>query len=256
MATEKRKPHISGVVTFHNERIVAHRTLLGLERVRKHSEQQGITVELIAVLDNADSETIRIVSSSPVLRDSDQILTVDNNDTGLSRNSGINAANGSFIGFFDGDDYHSTHWLTQALHTITHKKDEVAVHPEYQISFGKTHCIARPPDMDEEKNYPFETCLTVHPWTSSVFARKDTFRTYPYERTQVKNTGFGFEDWHWNLELVAAGIKHVSAPGTAIYYRRKPSSVLTEQVQNGAIIRPSRFFSPDAEWIRQRFSHK
>jgi len=256
MATERRNPHVSGVVTFHNESIVAHRTLLGLERVRRHSEQQGINVELIAVLDNADSETIRIVSSCPVLRDSDQILVVENSDLGLSRNNGINAANGSFIGFFDGDDYYSANWLTQAVHTIRHKENEVAVHPEYQISFGKMHCIARPPDMDQEKNYPLVTCLTTHPWTSCVFARKDTFLTYPYERTQVKNTGFGFEDWHWNLELVAAGIKHISALGTAHYYRRKPSSVLTEQVQNGAIIRPSRFFSPDAEWISQCISHK
>lgn len=248
-----QKPLVSGIATFHNEGIAAHRTMLGLDRLRKYSEQRGITVELVAVLDSADNETTRIVSSSPVMSKEDTVVEVRHKDVGLSRNSGVQHAAGEYIGVFDGDDYYSANWLVEALRIVEQKKHEVAVHPEYQISFEKVHCIARPPDMDEEQNYPLATCLAIHPWTSCAFARRSTFLAHPYQSTKSRQTGYGFEDWHWNLELIADGIRHVSAPGTAHFYRRKQSSMLSAETIDGAVIRPSCFFDPDTPWINQLF---
>ena len=88
------KIDISAVVTFHAEGLVAHRTLLGLERVRRYANQHNIVVEFVLILDTADAETSRIVRSSPVLREIDQILEVTNADQGASRNSGIAVALG------------------------------------------------------------------------------------------------------------------------------------------------------------------
>ncbi len=242
------EPLVSGIVTFHGEGIVAHYTLLGLDRLRKHALAEGIPVDFVVVLDNADAETREIVVNCPVLQDTDTVLEVGNCDLGLSRNSGIEVARGDFIGVFDGDDYYSANWLAEALRTVRLRTGKVVVHPEYQISFGTIHCIVRPVDLDEQKDYPLVSCLAVHPWTACAFGCREMFLECPYEATNAKQSGFGFEDWHWNLELLAKGYRHVSAAGTAHYYRRKATSLLTETIANSAIIRPGRFFSSGKHW--------
>lgn len=241
-------PCIDAVVTFHSEGIIAHRTLLGLERIRMHAEAHGIELRLIAVLDNATQETRDIVIGNRVLRPCDQIVQVRHGDLSLSRNSGIEASRADYIGIFDGDDYYSANWLTEALRTLRSRHGEAIVHPEFQVSFGTVHCIARSVDMDETPDYPLANCLTVNPWGACSFGRRQTYLDCPYHVVDFRSTGFGHEDWHWNLELVARGVRHVSAPNTAHFYRRKPSSMLTDQVAGGAVIRPSSFFEASHAW--------
>ena len=68
----KVTPTIDAIVTFHSEGIVAHRTLLGLNRLRDHAAKAGIRVGIIAVLDSADGDTREIVINSPLLGSGDQ----------------------------------------------------------------------------------------------------------------------------------------------------------------------------------------
>jgi glycosyltransferase involved in cell wall biosynthesis len=245
---KNHKIDISAVITFHSEGVLAHRTLLGIERVRKYANRHNIAVDLLLVLDMADDETMRVVCSSPVLREIDQILIVKNADLGASRNSGIAASQADFIGIFDGDDYFSENWLVGALNTVKSKEGEVVVHPDYVISFGAINAVAQILDMDRTPDYPLANCFSVHPWVSSSFARRQIYLNHPYHRADTQETGFGFEDWHWNLELLAAAVRHVSAPNTALFYRRKASSMLVNQLGNKAIIRPSQFFNAPENW--------
>jgi glycosyltransferase involved in cell wall biosynthesis len=245
---QNNKIDISAIVTFHAEALVAHRTLLGLERVRKYANQRNIVVEFVLVLDTADTETRRIVRSSPVLREIDQILEVTNADLGSSRNSGIAASKAEFIGIFDGDDYYSENWLFAALNTTKSKEGDVVVHPDYVVSFGAIHAVAQLLDMDRTPEYPLENLFSVHPWISSSFAKRQIYLEHPYLRADAQKTGFGFEDWHWNLEVLAGGVRHVSAPDTALFYRRKTSSMLVDQLNTRAIIRPNRFFNAPENW--------
>lgn len=239
---------ISAIVTFHNEGLLAHKTLLGLERLRRYAESAGASVELVAVLDNVDKETARVVNSSPVMRSTDQVITVYNGDQGASRNSGVAAAIGRYVGLFDGDDYHSENWLWGALNTVEAKQGDVIAHPDYVASFGAVHSIGQIPDMDITPGYPLANCFSVHPWVSSSFGKKEIYMKHPYSRTDTQITGFGFEDWHWNLELLGNGVRHVTAPQTALFYRRKATSVLVYHLANNAIVRPSRFFTHPEQW--------
>lgn len=241
-------PVISAVVTFHNEGLLAHKALLGLERVRSYAEARGISVELVTVLDCADTETERVVKSSSVLRGSDQVMTVSNGDVGASRNSGIAIARGSYIGIFDGDDYYSNNWLHQALAVADKKGGELIVHPEYTITFGTDHNVSVVWDMDDNKKYSLSSCFSVHPWVSCSFGKKEIYLRYPYHRTDPIKTGFGYEDWHWNLELVSQGVRHVTAKETALFYRRKAISMLTKMDSIEVIIRPSNFFNRTENW--------
>lgn len=239
---------ISAIITFHGEELLAHKTLLGLERLRVYAEDRGVSVEFVVVLDNADPETERVVESSPVLRESDQVVKVSNGDLGASRNSGIAVANGHCSGIFDGDDYYSENWLFEAFNTLKQKQGGVVVHPDYAVSFGAIYSIGRLIDMDREMDYPIASCFSVHPWVSSSFGATELYRKIPYVRSDTKSTGFGFEDWHWNLELLGHGVRHVSALQTTLFYRRKPMSMLVNQVTANAIVRPSSFFSTANAW--------
>ncbi|MDT4855632.1 hypothetical protein FQZ97_899950 [compost metagenome] len=240
-------PAISVVMTFHREQVLANFALLGFLRVRTAAEAAGIAVELVAVLDSADEETTRIVTSHPAIRHDDQVLRVQNGDLAASRNDGIASAHALYIAILDGDDYYSKNWLTEALRMAEAAVGRVIVHPELTVSFGAVHCVAETFDMDRG-NYPMASCMMVHPWISCSFGLRDIYKRHPYQPTRLRDTGFGFEDWHWNLETVADGIRHVTAPKTALFYRRKASSMVTEMAQGGAIVRPSRFFDEPERW--------
>lgn len=244
------QPLVSAVVTFHSEGLLAHKTLLGLERIRIFSEKRGISVELVAVLDCADAETKRVVNSSPVIRCTDKITEVSNGDPGMSRNSGIAAAVGKYIGIFDGDDFYSENWLCKALAVSLSKADPVVVHPEHTISFGSLHAISDVWDMDDKNDYSLVNAFAIHPWISCSFGEKRIYRQCPYQRAESKATGFGYEDWHWNLELISHGVVHVTAKETALYYRTKRESRFTDQSGGKSILRPSDFFNHPKKWLQ------
>lgn len=246
---EPTSPLISAVVTFHGEGLLAHKTLLGLERLRRFANQRNTVVEFVLVLDSADSETTRTVRSSPVLRDSDQIIEVANYDQGASRNSGISVARGEYLCLLDGDDYYSENWFVSALDTVDSKQGVVVVHPDYVVCFGLVHSIGKILDLDRTPDYPLANLFSVHPWVCSSFAKRDIYLRHPFLSSDSKQTGFGFEDWHWNLEVLAEGIRHVSAPCTALFYRRRSSSVLAGHHEQRVVVRPSRFFDTPEKWL-------
>ncbi|XQU68428.1 glycosyltransferase family 2 protein [Cupriavidus sp. H18C1] len=240
-------PAISAIMTFHGEKVLAHFALLGLQRMRAVADSQGIAVELVAVLDCADDETARIVTEHPSVRSSDQIVQVRNADLASSRNDGIAHATAPYIAILDGDDYYCRHWFVSALHKAQLASNDVIVHPELTISFGAVHCVAKTFDMDSA-DYPLAGCMMDHPWISCSFGKRDIYLRHPYQLTNVRTTGFGYEDWHWNVETLAHGVRHVTAPRTAMFYRRKTSSMVVEMVQSGATVRPSRFFDEPEKW--------
>jgi glycosyltransferase involved in cell wall biosynthesis len=239
---------ISAIITFHSEGLLANKTLFGLERVRKFTELHDLVVEFVIVLDTADEETTQAVNTNPVVRSCDKIIEVENRDLGASRNSGIAVASGTYIGIFDGDDYYSENWLSSAFSVMKKKEGSVIVHPEFTISFGVVHAVGDSLDMDDREDYSLVNFFSINPWTSCSFGKKSTYLSHPYCRTDSKDTGFGYEDWHWNLELVSHGIRHVTAKETALFYRRKAVSMLTGMTASGAVVRPNEFFNRTEKW--------
>ncbi|MGF6690321.1 hypothetical protein M2318_000365 [Metapseudomonas resinovorans] len=234
-------PDISLIMNFHAEGVQAHWSLLGFQRMRDHALRCNLNVQLIAVLDRSDADTRRMVSGHPVLCAGDKVLEVEHGDLGLSRNAGVASADALHVGFLDGDDYCSANWLVEALRAATAAGHSIVVHPEYTLSHGTCQLIGRSVDQLVE-DYPLDSCFKHHPWVSVVFAAKSVFLEIPYRETRVLETGYGYEDWDWNLQVVASGRKHTLAAQTCLFYRRKDQSMLVAMNARKALVRPGPFF--------------
>jgi len=177
----------------------------------------------------------------------DLVLKVQCGDLGLARNIGFAAARGEFSCNFDGDDLFSANWITAALHRATQAGKPAVVHPQLVVNFDRIQSVCRLIDQSDGR-FADAALLKTHPWIANGLAPASLYRDVPYQQAGVAE-GFGYEDWHWNLEVMAHGFVHVTAPETAIFYRRKAESMLTSYVASKVVIRPSRFFE-DIAWTK------
>jgi glycosyltransferase involved in cell wall biosynthesis len=229
---------VSLIATFHREGYIAGWTLDNLSRLRREADVAGLSHELICILDKADDETISVVEGHDGLRRQDKVARVDNGDPGMSRNDAVSRANGEFIAMFDGDDYHSRYWLNRAHRVLASGSRKRVVHPAFTVSFGSSHYIMKVLDQ-EACDISANSLLTLNPWGASVFVERRAVAECPYQAARTESTGFGHEDWHWNLEMIARGFTFVTAPETALYCRRRPNSRAARAAEAAAIVRPS-----------------
>jgi len=238
-------PDITLIATFHNEGRLAYTTLKSLERCRANAELHGLFVEAIYICDNVDETTFKFIKEFARNTDNEKIERVRFGDLSCSRNRGISIARGRYIAICDGDDLYSENWLAASYFFCESSSTQMLVHPAITISFGAlqgyTHTI------DQLSNqFDADNLLMTNFWCSCVFGLKQHFIAYPYRqmRSDGKSSGFGYEDWHWNCETVAAGLIHRPTPETALFYRRKAGSSLNAlQQQENATIPPTTFFA-------------
>lgn len=234
---------ISIIVTFHSEGLLAHLTLNSIERCRLYAEEHGISTEYIWVLDNTNKETKQILMDYPIDTSVITILEVNHGDSGAARNSGVKIANGKAIGIFDGDDYYSTNWIERGWHYLQEYGPKTILHPEFILNFEAVTIYGWQVDQFAEY-FNINGLLTHNFWTSAwTIADRLVYLNIPYVPTHVNQTGFAFEDWHWNCETIAAGYQHRLASETIGFYRRKTASRITQEIGAGGIMAPSKIFS-------------
>lgn len=234
---------ISVIVTFHREGRLAHRSINSIIRTRAAIEATGVIVETILVLDCADDLTRHSVISHPARRQQDRIIEVGYRDLSASRNEAIAGASGGHIAIFDGDDLYSEKWLLQAYKRHLEDGGYHIYHPELIVSFDTVKGYNYEVDQTSVQFDPLNLLMTNY-WCSCSFANHETYLDHPYVPKDSVDCGFGFEDWHWNCETVAAGLEHRIVPGTAIFYRRKRvGSLGTTDKDAFRIIRPTQLFS-------------
>lgn len=243
-----KKPDITVIVTFHGERELAQISINSIVRTRTAIESIGVTVETILVLDCADDLTRQSVVNHPARRQQDRIIEVCYGDLSASRNEAIARANGGCVAIFDGDDLYSEKWLLNAF--LRHQEDGCrhVYHPEIIVSFDAVQNYNFEVDQ-RDKQFDSLNLMMTNYWCSCSFASHQTFLDHPYVPKDGVDCGFGFEDWHWNCETVAAGLEHRIVPETAIFYRRKRVGSLGSTDKKAfRVIRPTRLFSlyPDA----------
>ncbi|MGA2151678.1 MAG: glycosyltransferase [Geobacteraceae bacterium] len=234
------KKDISCVLTLHAEGLIAHKTIRSINRAVKYAEQCGLVTELLIVLDLATSETRRYVETSSIIDPAAGIISTDFGDCGLARNAGIEQACGEYVAIIDGDDLISENWLVRA-HEVNQLSHGYVVHPEVVVCFDQKNELFYPPDQHQE-DFDESNLIIENYWTVLSFSRRETYLLNPY-RAMPALSGYGFEDWHWNCEVMARGFVHKTAPGTAFFYRVKEmGGINAEATARNALIPHSALF--------------
>jgi glycosyltransferase involved in cell wall biosynthesis len=239
---EPAQPDVTVVVTAHAEGTLLRMSVNALLRCRARAADSGIDAEILVVGDALDAATARVVDDlegTPGVR----ILRENFRDLGLARNAGIHQARGRWVAVADGDDLYGANWLVASLDRAHREDSPCIVHPELVVLFGAEsgHYWQRgedSPDFDKA------CALHINPFNSCAFAERAVFLAHPYHAVGPAAGGFGFEDWHWNCETMAAGIRHLVASTTVQFVRRKSDGSLSKlQARHSAIIRPTSFFA-------------
>lgn len=232
-------PDISVIVTAHHEGRLAHFTISSLFRSLAYAAKNGITTEVIIVLDKPDQQTLDYFSR---YADSKIKLShVENGDLGLSRNHGVSLASGKYIAFLDADNLFAKDWIYRAVNFLSLYPPNIVVHPEYHVIFEGNNLVWKQ-ISSSDRNFKLDNLIENNYWDAVCAGHRDVFIRFPYETT-MKSPGFGFEDWHFNCQTLAGGICHFVVPDTVHFLRvKKNGSLLAYTVQTNRMIRPTKLF--------------
>jgi glycosyltransferase involved in cell wall biosynthesis len=215
--------HASIVLNIHREAVFLRRTLLSLDEAAKFARSKGTRLELVAVLDRTDDRTRQVLTSFDLSSyQSAKIIDVDNGSLGPSRNDGINHSSGEFIFTADADDLVSYNYFHAILEEAQSKGKNALYFPEAVLSFGDAPWITLYRGSEAVPPWAF---VDGQPYISRVCAHKDIFLSIPYWDVRLQK-GYAYEDWHFNAEAVALGVEIHVVPGTVLFYRQRPGSLL------------------------------
>jgi glycosyltransferase involved in cell wall biosynthesis len=209
-------------VTAHAEDFLLRPTLNSVALALDEVTAAGHTSELLIVLDRPSEWTRR-----EALRWRDDVhtsfevrtLEVDNGESGASRNSAVTGARGEVLALCDGDDLVSRGFFSTALTLITASPVATIVHPETVLSFGD-RALKWTVRSTDDPNLKYTDLLTTNLWPSCSVSRRETYVRYPYPVLQP-GSGFGPEDYSWNITTATGGVRHVIAPNSVFFYRTR-----------------------------------
>lgn len=237
-------------ITAHNEGLVAHKTMRSILEATKKLEEKNISYEILIHIDNGDQITKDYFQR---YKDNPSVEIFENSfgDPGPSRNFLAQKARGEYITFLDGDDLISDNWLIAAYGVLIGATEEVIVHPEGILTFGTG--VNNVLTIQKE-TLPIEkdtiVLLGENRWCAILMAKTSTILKHPYKHL---TGGYSHEDYVFNIETTHAGIKHLIAKETILFYRRSSNSRLSSSNSMNQIIPYMEFF--DFDKVRG-FSHE
>lgn len=216
---------LTAVINLHREGNLARASLESAARAIDQVRRAGLDCEVLAILDRSDAATHSVVQS---VLDQRLVRIEETNFGELSsaRNHAVSLAKGEFVGFLDADDLWCREWL-EAAYREAIQGPEAVYHPALNLMFGAKEFLFAHPDQ-RDPQVSLDSLRFVNYWTSLSFASRSIYERFPY-RPNCLEQGFGFEDWAWHCETIAAGVEHRVVPQTTHFIRSKPSDSLRDR---------------------------
>lgn len=230
-------------VTAHNEGTYLQKTLRSVDACVSYARTRGLDkIEVNLGLDNADPHTESIAQQFVDRIPNAVIHRNAFGDLSHSRNYLIEASSGKYIMFFDGDDLFFENFVYEAFLQAEGAAEPRVYSAHYVASFadGVDPNLL---EMESTTDNPHRktTMFVANPFASQNFVHSEIYRNVRYLSL---GDDYGFEDWHWNTRVVAAGYEFQIVPGTIHFYRRKPGAASMLNRQSGAAILPTSLFQP------------
>lgn len=234
---------VSVILNLHQEGLLSTGTISSVEDAVEHARENGITAEVLCVLDGCDDPTREIAQAAVGRNENWEVLIVEEGDLGLSRNAGVRQATGRFVAFIDGDDLWGQEWLTRAFAAATTDPRTVVWHPEVNIYFGVRPHLFLHIDM-EDPIYSSAALALANLWTALCFVERNLLLEIPYRETDLA-AQIGYEDWDWAMQSIHAGAIHKIVPFTCHAIRTKPVSLVQQTNAAGCLPRGSDLFKEE-----------
>ena len=114
-----------------------YNAIVSIQQAKQHAEKNGLSVEIIIILDKHDSLTEEFIKTN--CPSGIQVEHILSGDVAIARNFAVTKANGEFLAILDGDDLWSYNWLTAAYSAASKTDDLIIWHPEVNVFFGEDH---------------------------------------------------------------------------------------------------------------------
>lgn len=236
---------VTFIVTAHNEGHLAGPSLRSAERSIAAAEARGIRVDRLVGLDRPDARTLEFFAQEAVARRWAASI-FDFGDPYKLRNELVRRSTGRWVAWLDADDLISENWLAASVEILgrSASSQPQVVHPELNWIFDEEAGVFSLIDQEDElfsKGYLFFNNY----WDMMCVCPREVVLSTPYSPRHPE-LGYGYEDWHWNLEVMRKGVVHRIARNTIIAKRRRGSSVSRHNRTIRAVCRPSVALSIDS----------
>lgn len=234
---------ISIIVTAHHEGLTSHKTMLSVLKAAEALDRNSISYEIIVSMDNPDETTRNYYARyQDDLRF--RVMSVNYGNVSESRNNAVRLSKGKYVALLDGDDMITPNWYVDSYKLAEKKAGLFVLHPEVQVQFGMNEWnnVVWLMSNSLEKELDAEIMVQYNRWVSALFAPRGVFDKVHYV-PPVK--GYGYEDYQFNAETIASGIKHYITPRTVFFYRRMAESKQTEHISEHTLLPYTELFDFD-----------
>ena len=233
---------IAAVVNLHREGQSAVVSITSAWRAVARARRKGLSAGLFLLLDDADEATLAVAERWETRGAT--VHRVTETDLGAARNRAVELIDTNWFAFLDADDLWGEYWLTEAhaIASTTSTPEPVVWHPAVNVIFGDHHSLlhhvsSTAPDFSWSR-------LRMHNmWTALSVVDRRTLLAIPYPRNELA-TGFGYEDWAWNIAILDHGGRHEVVPGTCHFIRRTNDDSLLRRSRAALRSRPPRDGAP------------